>query len=188
MYRIDKIVRSRRKTLSIEIKNGEVIVRSPLRTPCRDIEEFVSRHGEWIEKHIKKEAERQKALPDIEPLTAEELKALAEVARTVIPARADHYSKIVGVSYGRLTVRAQRTKWGSCSSRGNLNFNCLLMLAPPEVLDSVVVHELCHLKEMNHSDRFYAEVVAAFPDYRRCDRWLRENGPALMMRLPRKDG
>ena len=72
---------------------------------------------------------------------------------------------------------------GSCSSKGNLNFNCLLMLAPPKVLDSVVVHELCHRKEMNHSKRFYAEVLRVFPDYWAQDKWLKENGNILMSML-----
>ena len=94
-----------------------------------------------------------------------------------------NYAEKLGVSYGRITIRNQRSRWGSCSGKGNLNFNCLLMLAPPEVLDSVVVHELCHLRQMNHSERFYAEVLRVFPDYWRCHRWLKENGGALMQRM-----
>lgn len=113
----------------------------------------------------------------------EELKALTERAKQVFPARAAYYAPLVGVSYGRITVRHQRTRWGSCSSKGNLNFNCLLMLAPPEVIDSVVVHELCHRKEMNHSKRFYAEVLRVFPEYRKWQKWLRMNGRALMRRM-----
>ena len=95
-----------------------------------------------------------------------------------------YYAPQIGVDYGRITIRCQRTRWGSCSAKGNLNFNCLLMLAPPEVLDSVVVHELCHRREMNHSPRFYALVLRVFPDYHRWDRWLKDNGPALMARIP----
>ena len=94
-----------------------------------------------------------------------------------------HYAPLVGVSYGRITIRCQRTRWGSCSSKGNLNFNCLLMLAPPEVLDCIVVHELCHRKEMNHSQRFYAEVLRVMPDYRERYKWLKENGHMLMAML-----
>ena len=82
-----------------------------------------------------------------------------------------------------MTIRNQKTRWGSCSSNGRLNFNCLLMLAPREVLDSVVVHELCHLKEMNHSDRFYAEVYRVFPEYDRCSRWLKTDGTVLLARM-----
>lgn len=74
-------------------------------------------------------------------------------------------------------------KWGSCSSKGNLNFNCLLMLTPQKVIDSVVVHELCHRKEMNHSDKFYAEVLRVFPEYWTWDKWLKDNGDMLMKRM-----
>ena len=82
-----------------------------------------------------------------------------------------------------LTIRNQRTRWGSCSGKKNLNFNCLLMLAPPEVLDSVVVHELCHILEMNHSKRFYAHVLRVYPDYYRDHKWLKEHGTELMRRM-----
>lgn len=122
------------------------------------------------------------ALP---PLTREELKELTERAVNVIPTRVKHYAALLGVSYGTVTVRHQRTRWGSCTAKGNLNFNCLLMLAPPEVLDSVVVHELCHRKEMNHSKRFYREVLSVFPEYYKWHGWLQKNGVALLDRMER---
>ena len=90
---------------------------------------------------------------------------------------------LVGVTYGRITVRNQRTRWGSCSSKGNLNFNCLLMLAPPGILDYVVVHELCHRKEMNHSPKFWAEVAKVMPDYKERQKWLRTEGSSIMRRM-----
>lgn len=83
-------------------------------------------------------------------------------------------------------MRCQTTKWGSCTEGGNLSFNAALMLAPREALDSVVVHELCHLKEMNHSPRFYEEVLRVYPDYRRWHAWLSENGSLLLARIPRE--
>ena len=76
-----------------------------------------------------------------------------------------YYAPLLGVTYGRITIRNQRSRCGSCSGKKNLKFNCLLKLTPSEVIDSVIVHELAHLKEMNHSDRFYAEVLRVFPDY-----------------------
>ena len=93
-----------------------------------------------------------------------------------------YYAPKVGVVYGSITIRCQKSRWGSCSSKGNLSFNCLLMLAPPEIIDSVVVHELCHRKEMNHSAAFYAHVLRVFPEYWTWRRWLKENGPALLLR------
>ena len=176
------VVRSARKTLAIEVGLKGVTVRAPLRATDREICEFVEKHREWIEKHTAQVEERKKAA-DAEKLTPEDIHALAEKALTVIPERVKHYAPLVGVKYGRITIRNQRTKWGSCSGKGNLNFNCLLMLTPPEVIDSVVVHELCHLKEMNHSQRFYDEVLRVFPDYYRWNKWLRENGAAIMARM-----
>lgn len=177
------IIRSSRKTLALEIRQGGLIVRAPIRASDKDINEFVTKHKKWIEKNLLKIKEREKALEGIEPLSMSEIKALADKALKVIPNRVKYYAQRIGVTYGRITIRNQRSKWGSCSANGNLNFNCLLMLAPPEVLDSVIVHELCHRKEMNHSDRFYAEVLKVFPDYHKWDRWLKDNGGLLIMRM-----
>ena len=127
--------------------------------------------------------EKQAALANVDKLSMEEIRTLAEQALKVIPERAKYYAKKLGVTYGRITIRNQRSRWGSCSQRKNLNFNCLLMLVPPEVLDSVIVHELCHLKEMNHSEKFYAEVLSVFPDYWKHQKWLKENGMAIMARI-----
>lgn len=136
-------------------------------------------YGEWLaEKNGK-----PKNADSVEPLSMDEIRALADQALKVIPERVKYYAPKVGVTYGRITIRNQRSKWGSCSGKGNLNFNCLLMLTPPEVLDSVVVHELCHRKEMNHSEKFYSEVLRVFPDYWKWDKWLKENGNLLMMRM-----
>lgn len=113
----------------------------------------------------------------------EEIRRLADEAMRVLPERAAYYAPKVGVSYGRITIRNQRTRWGSCSGKGNLNFNCLLMLAPEQVQDYVVVHELCHRLEMNHSARFWSEVERVFPDYRIAKQWLKEHGEEIMRRM-----
>ena len=178
-----RIIRSQRRSLGLEVRDGEVIVRAPYLASKRKIERFVAEHEGWIEKHLRLESERRERLMGIEKLTEAEIAELAERARLVIPQRVAYYAPLVGVTYGRITIRHQRSRWGSCSRKGNLNFNCLLMLAPPEVLDSVVVHELCHLKEMNHSKRFYAEVLRVFPEYYRWHSWLKSNGDELMWRI-----
>jgi len=94
--------------------------------------------------------------------------------------RVEYFANIMGVTYGNITIRNQKTRWGSCSSKGNLNFNCLLMLAPSEILDYVVVHELCHRKQMNHSKAFWLEVEKVLPDYKESIEWLKEEGCQLM--------
>ena len=94
--------------------------------------------------------------------------------------RVAYYAEKLGVSYGKITLRQQKTRWGSCAANGKLNFNWLLILAPPEVLDYVVVHELCHRMEMNHSQAFWKEVEKILPDYRERQKWLKDNGWRLM--------
>ena len=121
------------------------------------------------------------AAPD--RLSPQDIRALAAEALEVIPKRVAYYAPLMGVTVGRITIRNQKTRWGSCSSKGNLNFNCLLMLCPPQVLDAVVVHELAHRREMNHSKRFYAHVLRVYPDYYKWNKWLKDNGPALIRRM-----
>lgn len=177
------IIRSNRKTLSIQLKAGEIIARAPLRMKDKEIYAFIESKKLWIEKNLAKIEEREKAIGDTEPFTENEIKALAEKAKTIISERVQYYAPKIGVTYNRITIRCQRTHWGSCSSKGNLNFNCLLALFPLEIIDGVVVHELCHRKHMNHSRQFYAEVERVFPEYKRCNKWLKDNGSVYMARL-----
>lgn len=181
-----RIIRSSRRTLSLQVKNdGQVIVRAPRHVTLQEIAAFVRKNSAWLHKHlekVRKEKELNAASP-VQPLTMDDIQKLADEALRVIPGRVAHFAPLVGVTYGRITVRNQRTRWGSCSSKGNLNFNCLLMLAPPEILDYVVVHELCHRKEMNHSPKFWAEVAKVIPDYKERQKWLRTEGSNIMRRM-----
>ena len=149
-----ELIRSRRKSLTVESKSGRLIVRAPWFATDAQIERFLWDNRERIEAYLEKAQAREKEKEGIRKLTHDELMELANRAKAVIPQRLAYYAPLVGVTYGRITIRNQRTRWGSCSGKGNLNLNCLLMLAPPEVLDSVIVHELCHRKEPNHSERF----------------------------------
>ena len=179
-----EIVRSRRKTMSAEIEpDGKVIVRAPLKLPLRDIESFLNEKSRLIEKHVRKRIAENQELSETRPFTPAEIRQMADMAVEIIPRRVGYYAELMGVSYNRITIRNQKTRWGSCTSEGNLNFNCLLVLTPPEVLDSVVVHELCHRIHPNHSKAFYDAVYKAFPDYDRCDKWLKENGRLLIRRM-----
>ena len=178
------VIRSNRKTMALELGPGGLIVRAPRYASDSEIEAFLRQHRRWIENHAARLAAREAAAAQVPKLTVQELDALAERARHVFSERAAYYAPLVGVEYGRINVRAQHTRWGSCSAKGNLSFNCLLLLAPPEVLDSVVVHELCHRLEMNHSPRFYREVLRVLPDYREQHGWLKEHGRSLLARLP----
>ena len=175
------LIRSDRKSISLQItRDGRVVVRCPRRMPQKAVEAFVAEKEGWLQSHLAPILAR----PRKPPFTREELEILTQEARYRIPPRVQYYAEQMGLHYSRITVRRQKSRWGSCSGRGNLSFNCLLMLTPPEIRDYVVVHELCHLKEMNHSARFWAEVSAVLPDYEAQRHWLREHGAALIGRLP----
>lgn len=178
------VIRSERKTLAIQLKNGEIIARAPGRMKEKEIFAFIEAKRNWIEKHLAKQQQQQLVLLELPPLTRDEINALAKKAAEVLPQRVAFYAPKIGVTYSRIAIRCQRTRWGSCTSQGNLNFNCLLMLLPDEIIDSVVVHELCHRKHMNHSAAFYAEIEAVFPSYPACHKWLNENGRLFLGRLP----
>lgn len=172
-----EIIRSNRKTLAIEItKEARVIVRAPFGVSVLKIRRFLKEREDWIEKHLEKVKER----PDKAEISQEQLMELARQAKKYIPLRVAYFAGVIGVDYGRISIRHQKTRWGSCSGKGNLNFNCLLMLMPPEIIDYVVVHELCHRKEMNHSKEFWTLVETVLPDYKARKKWLKDHGNAYM--------
>lgn len=179
-----KITKSKRKTISLQIKSdGSIELKAPLQMSDTQIQDFLNQKSDWIEKHLQAVYERQQQMSQIKSLTIEEIHELVNQALDVIPKRVAYFAEIVGVTYGRITIRNQKSRWGSCSGKGNLNFNCLLMLAPTDVLDYVVVHELCHRKEMNHSPKFWAEVRKVMPDYEKQKLWMKEHGNEIMMSM-----
>ena len=157
-------------------KDGELIVRAPFFCSAADIRHFIDRNESWIQKQLKK----NEKLKEIPVLSDDEIKSLKKKARKVITEKTAYWALVVGVSYGKISIRSQKTRWGSCSKNGNLSFNFLLILAPAEVLESVVVHELCHIRVMNHSKAFYDEVYRCMPDYDARHRWLKVHGRELM--------
>ena len=185
-----EVIRSKRKTLAIEIRpDMRVVVRAPEKIPQNEIIKFVEEKQNWIKKHLVQmyfKAEENKKHKKEPALTNADIEKLCQKALSVIPDKVKYYAEIMGVTYGRITIRNQKTRWGSCSSKGNLNFNCLLMLMPDKVLDYVVVHELCHLKQMNHSKKFWKEVERYMPDYPNYKKCLNENGGALIERMLRR--
>lgn len=181
-----EIIRSNRKSVAIQIcPDAHVRVRAPYRMQEAEIADFLKEKSQWIEKHLgimRERIEQGAVEPQVERLSVQEIQELAKQASEVLSVKAKYYAEKLGVTYGRITIRNQKTRWGSCSGKGNLNFNCLLMLAPEEIQDYVVIHELCHRKEMNHSQKFWAEVEKIMPDYREKRRWLRENGGEILRR------
>lgn len=170
------VKRSSRKTLGLEVKeSGEIFARIPSRLSDRNLKSFIEQQREWI---IKKSAlvqwEREhrqttNATP-VQNLTSAEIE---NISRKIVD-RVRFYQKKMGVTVGRVTIRNQKTRWGSCSAKGNLNFNYQIYYLPDELLDYVVVHELAHRRHMNHSEEFWKEVEKYLPMYQQCRKKLRE--------------
>ena len=222
MVSIDKLLRSKRKTLSLTIeRDGTLLVRAPLRAPESFIREFVAEHETWIRR---KQAQVRAAYPPFQPkeyVEGEEFWYLGEAyklqigettrpslalngrfqlsrnalpqagpvferwyreqARRVLSERVERYAGMHGFTVKQVKITSARTRWGSCSSKGTLNFAWRLVMAPLPVIDYVVVHELVHLRVRNHSKKFWAQVGALMPGYKARIQWLKVNGHLLSL-------
>ena len=171
-----KIIRSNRKTVAIQVNSDlSITVRAPHFASEKDIEKILMKKEAWISKHIEEIKTRKKRFESesTDKFTPEKIKLLADKALEVIPMRVEYFANIMGVTYGNITIRNQKTRWGSCSVRGNINYNWKLVLLPVELADYVVVHELAHRTEMNHSKDFWKVVERELPDYRQRRRRLK---------------
>lgn len=198
---------SRRRSIAIQIgAGGKMTVRTPYFVSKGMVDGFLREKQDWIYKHyteaVKKateaggfglggngfEAGNSGGLADGDlhsPIRSNEDPALVnkhkKYARKIFEARVAYFQPFTGGEYTSITIRDQKTRWGSCSGRGTLSFNWRLILAPPEILDYVVVHELCHLTHMNHSKEFWGLVESVIPDYKARRKWLKENGHTLRL-------
>lgn len=220
---IDRIIRSKRKTFSLQIdETGELIIRAPRDATDEAVREIVAKKRAWIEMklHAVHEWNRRKPVQNFkdgdrylylgkwyplsidhsptggESLLLEEgrfrldgmqkhrarelmIHWYRDQARRILTERAVHYASLTGLSYGRLNITGAQKRWGSCSAAGNLNFSWRLIMAPCEIIEYVVVHELVHLEEQNHSPRFWKRVSEIMPEFRSRRKWLNENGYLL---------
>ncbi len=216
-----KLVRSaRRKTLSIQIRQGEVQVRAPLCMPTPEIENFVRQKTRWINKHLQRQSLFQASTPVLEtgatlmwfgqpmtltfktaPTPAVETSSSeltiglplnnADMRKTVlegwynqqtleyVKTRLPFYAERVQVEPRGIKVRFYKSRWGSCWRNGDLQFNGILAMAPREVIDYVIVHELCHMRVFNHSPEYWRLVADVMPDYARLRDWLRQQNSLI---------
>ncbi|MBQ2815044.1 MAG: M48 family metallopeptidase [Clostridia bacterium] len=178
------IIKSFRKSCSITVeRDGTVTIRAPFFMSEKKINKIIEERKEWIEKAQKRIANRTERLNSLTPITSDEIDSLKATAKPIIEKKVRFFADEMGVKYGKITIRNQKTRYGSCTAKGNLNFNCLIMLMPEEIIDYVIVHELCHIKEMNHSHRFWKEVESILPDYKERRKWLKQNGNILIERM-----
>ena len=181
------IVRSKRRSIGFEVRpGGKITVRIPMRASVNSVKEIIEDKKDWLyEMYLKqkdkidtdslREAERN------DPRTAYLEKKYRQAAKRYIYERVEYYIDMIGGHYSSIRIGDQKTRWGSCSNNGTLSFSWRLMLAPPRVLDYVVIHEICHLTYMDHSKNFWDLVSVYDPDYKEHRKWLKENGDSLIL-------
>jgi len=171
------IIRSRRRSISLEVKDdASLVIRAPKNVPNEYIQALISQKQTWIRKKQQQAAERQKFREQLGPIDVVESKRRAQ---EIIPQRVELYSQQTGIKYSKIRISNARKRWGSCSAKGNLNFSWRLSLAPLEVIDYVVVHELAHIVHKNHSRKFWKLVSEIYPQFKLCRKWLRDKGRLL---------
>lgn len=168
-YTLKKNPKTKNIRLSI-YKNGEVVVTAPPFVDMNIIEKFLHDKTDWIERQLLKFFKRR-----IQRIThtKKEIEEYSQKALVLIEQRLVHFNQHYNFSYKKISIRNQKSRWGSCSSKGSLQFNYKIALLEPELQDYIVVHELCHLGEFNHSERFWALVARTIPQYKECRKKLR---------------
>jgi predicted metal-dependent hydrolase len=168
-YTLRAYRRSRTLRLSVHA-DGRIAVSTPPRIPLRCVEEFLQSKGAWLLTEL---ARIDHTTPTKHQRTAKEMARLRLQAREIVEQRLAYFNTFYQHEYKKITIRNQRTRWGSCSKTGNLNFNYRIALLTPHLADYIVVHELCHVKAFNHSAEFWNLVAQRIPEYRACKQELR---------------
>lgn len=179
-----QITRAHRKSITLKInKNGVLQVRAPRFMLAFQIQNFIKKHSDWIETHYKQyltQAQEEKyylygEVLDVENFQLKEAMITfykQEAKKYIIP-RCRELAQKHGFSYDAIRITSAMTRWGSCSSKKTLNFSYRLVMTPKECIDYVIIHELCHLREMNHSHKFWSEVTAIMPEYKQYEKHLK---------------
>ena len=170
-----KIIRSKRKTLALEISSdASLIIRAPRLMPLFLIKKFVKQKQSWIAKKQNLIRTRNKNIKSVKIHSISKEKTLKKITE-----RVKYYSSLSGFKYKNIQITSAQKRWGSCNYQNNLNFSKRLASAPDKIIDYVVIHELCHIKEKNHSKNFWNEVAKIMPEYKENQKWLKENGYLL---------
>ena len=200
--------RSKRKSVSIAVeKDQKIIVKAPIDFSAKEIQRLIEKKADWIVEKTERAGKMQKERPvhnyingEVfyyrgKPLTlnlilnrdrnrimvkkqADTLLVVSSAAKCV-EQKVSYFQKFIGKNIGDIRIKEQKSRWGSCSSKGNLNFNWKIIMAPDDIIDYLVVHELCHRLHMDHSKEFWESVERIIPDYKTKERWLKENGTRL---------
>ncbi len=177
-YSLRKNPRARRINITVR-RDGSVWVTKPRRVSMREVERFVEKSARWIER-AKARLTKLRRVSRIESST-EEYKKYKAAARTFVARRLEQFNKVYGFTYATISIRNQKSRWGSCSRSGNLSFNYRILFLPDHLADYILVHELCHVRELNHSKRFWDLVALTIPDHRLRRKALRTREYGLLI-------
>lgn len=178
-YEVRESIRAKHLRLSV-YPDGKVRVTKPVKVSVRTADTFLKKHQAWIESTLEKFRKRAEKRKGIEQIVlsrprknSNAYKEARKTARSLVTERLTHFNALYGFTYGAISIRDQKTRWGSCSANGNLSFNYRIVYLPEALQDYVIVHELCHTKEHNHSERFWNEVTKAIPNHQALKKVLR---------------
>lgn len=206
--RLRRSARARRLSLRVSRLDGRVTLSLPKSVGVGQARAFLEERADWVRGHLLEQprpyvpriggtlpvrgdsmpivagrramlTDDQLVVRDDRPVPAQVKAVLRQAARDELTQACDHYADALGARYGRITLRDTRSRWGSCTSTGNLMFSWRLIMAPHEVLDYVAAHEAAHLREMNHGPRFWALVGQICPNYLNLRGWLKDNGAEI---------
>ena len=167
-----RYLKSKHIRISIR-RNGDVLVTYPFWSSRKVAEKFVNERKNWIKKHVSDILSgRKKSI--LSKGGRKDYLEKKEFARKIIKEKIEKFNKYYNLKIGRIAIRNQRSRWGSCSSKKNLNFNYRVVYLPDQYLEYLVVHELCHLKQMNHSKKFWSLVEESIPNYRELSKKIRK--------------
>lgn len=170
-YTLKKYKKSRSVRLSVK-QDGTVLLTTPLRLKESVAEKFLTEKFNWLISSI--DHFKKSKITQTPKLTRKDYLKHKESVRDLVKERIEYFNKVYGLDYNKIFIKDQKTCWGSCSKKKNLNFNYKLIFLPEKLRDYIIVHELCHLKKLNHSKNFWKLVSYAFPDYKEVKKELRK--------------
>lgn len=173
----------RRKRISIKIQNGKLIVSTPPFVSKSRLNSFIKANEDWIVKNLLKSRQTISNKNYHPPLSQAELNEITNKALIILKPIIQKWIVETKINPKKITIRAMKSKWGSARSNGNITFNSLLIQLEPSLIDAVIVHELCHLKQMNHSKSFYDLCCKFLPKYIELDKTIDEVGYKILRKL-----
>jgi predicted metal-dependent hydrolase len=175
-----QILFSKRRSVVLQVKNGQVFLKAPLRTPAKFLQELITKKTSWIKDKIELSQQIYAAKQSKKSISAETLELYKKEFGSYLSEKVYQYANQIGVDFKKISIRKTVSRWGSCTRSGNLSFSIFLWDTPNHVIDYVIIHELCHRRHMNHSKEFWNLVAKHCSEYKLAEKWLKLNGNKVM--------